>query len=763
MLHGPRLLLTAPSLDMVRPNTLTLLLAAMLCSTLAPLTCQAQSAPAARSFVDLDDTSDAASDNAAASKAGGGASPAIQQQCLRGLNPTGNSASVMLKAQMGSYRIFNPDTNAFDTVNLRSYNGCPTGPTISVKHGATLNVTLNNALPADPEATCASVADHTTPHCFNHTNLHTHGLHVSPSGSSDNVLLSVPPGATQKYAYQLPSNHPSGTFWYHAHLHGSTAIDVSSGMAGVLIVRGTRAARAGVADGSADIDTILTRAGGKQPMREHVMLFQQIEYGCFDSPTSDVPLVDPLTHQWTCPKGAVGEIRGYDKQLTFAADPRPAHIGQFNTTWAISGRYTQINGEVQPVYPSATSFIPAGEVRRWRMVHGGNRDTINVKIVRANLAALGQADSPSVTQAQVDKAAGSFTALLGRNKSALGQTTTLDAVCGGETVKQLEFAEDGLTMQSMIEKDVNTLNPGYRSDVLVAFPSPGLYCILDEAGQAAATISFRPKSGAVKDRRLLGIARVGQGVTIPSTTLGSHSKYWQYIRNQLVEANPALPEPAKTDLASLDLRAFAPRIPVDVTPDNQVSVTFDVTPNAANPGAFRFVINGETYDPSLIPFKGVLGNVDQWIINATAAGGHVFHIHVNPFRVMDIRNPAGNSIFDPSGGCTAAELATGDTEYCGMKDVIRDTFFVKPGYKLVMRTAYQDFTGEFVMHCHILDHEDQGMMANVAVVSPATALLQRMTDPIASTSRQALRWVEARDGKKQRELDAALSSICSAN
>jgi L-ascorbate oxidase len=80
-----------------------------------------------------------------------------------------------------------------------------------------------------------------------------------------------------------------------------------------------------------------------------------------------------------------------------------------------------------------------------------------------------------------------------------------------------------------------------------------------------------------------------------------------------------------------------------------------------------------------------------------------------------------------------------------------------------MRTAYQDFTGEFVMHCHILDHEDQGMMANVAVVSPATALLQRMTDPIALTSRQALRWVEARDGKKQRELDAALSSICSAN
>nr|WP_250475706.1 multicopper oxidase domain-containing protein [Caballeronia sp. GAFFF1] len=155
-----------------------------------------------------------------------------------------------------------------------------------------------------------------------------------------------------------------------------------------------------------------------------------------------------------------------------------------------------------------------------------------------------------------------------------------------------------------------------------------------------------------------------------------------------------------------------------------------MTQNAASPGAFRFVINGQTYDPSLVAFEGVLGNVDQWTINATAAGGHVFHIHVNPFRVVGIRNPAGNSIFDPSGGCTAAERATGDTEYCGMKDVIRDTFFVKPGYKRVMRTPCQHFTGEFVMHCHILDHEDQRMMANVAVVSPATALLQRMTDPM---------------------------------
>jgi L-ascorbate oxidase len=60
-------------------------------------------------------------------------------QCLAGLNPLGNSASVTLTAKMGQYSIYNPDTNSFDNVSMRSYNGCPTGPTITIKPGATLN------------------------------------------------------------------------------------------------------------------------------------------------------------------------------------------------------------------------------------------------------------------------------------------------------------------------------------------------------------------------------------------------------------------------------------------------------------------------------------------------------------------------------------------------------------------------------------------------------------------------------------------------
>ena len=48
----------------------------------------------------------------------------------------------------------------------------------------------------------------------------------------------------------------------------------------------------------------------------------------------------------------------------------------------------------------------------------------------------------------------------------------------------------------------------------------------------------------------------------------------------------------------------------------------------------------------------------------------------------------------------------------------KDTLWVKDGYTLTVRTRYQRYIGEFVLHCHILDHEDSGMMQNVAIVLP---------------------------------------------
>jgi hypothetical protein len=75
----------------------------------------------------------------------------------------------------------------------------------------------------------------------NSTNLHTHGLHVTPGLVApgvygdfvmDDPRLGVQPGQVRQHEYRIGLDHPPGAYWYHPHLHGSTAIQIGSGMAG---------------------------------------------------------------------------------------------------------------------------------------------------------------------------------------------------------------------------------------------------------------------------------------------------------------------------------------------------------------------------------------------------------------------------------------------------------------------------------------------------------------------------------------------------
>ncbi len=106
------------------------------------------------------------------------------------------------------------------TVNALTYNGSLPGPTLFVHPGDTIAVTLANQL-NDP------------------TNLHTHGLHVSPEGSSDNVFRRIDAGTTADYRYEIPAGHPAGVFWYHPHHHGMAAEQVFGGLYGAIVVDDT--------------------------------------------------------------------------------------------------------------------------------------------------------------------------------------------------------------------------------------------------------------------------------------------------------------------------------------------------------------------------------------------------------------------------------------------------------------------------------------------------------------------------------------------
>ncbi|MFB9435735.1 multicopper oxidase family protein [Streptomyces showdoensis] len=133
----------------------------------------------------------------------------------------------------------------YGPVSTRTYNGALPGPTLRVRAGDTLRLTHVNGLPPNPP----HIRDSHAPHHPNSFNLHTHGMHVSPSGDADNVLREFAPRSDDEVAagaaepryvttIDVPADHPAGTYWYHPHLHGSTAEQIVGGMAGVIVVEG---------------------------------------------------------------------------------------------------------------------------------------------------------------------------------------------------------------------------------------------------------------------------------------------------------------------------------------------------------------------------------------------------------------------------------------------------------------------------------------------------------------------------------------------
>jgi FtsP/CotA-like multicopper oxidase with cupredoxin domain len=132
-------------------------------------------------------------------------------------------------------------------------------PTLKVSPGQLLKIKLRNQNPyGEP------------------TNLHTHGLHVSPKNPGDNVFVNLPTGGEKQYSYPIPEDHIPGLHWYHPHRHHYTQTQVAAGQGGAIIVKG----------GLDDLPSI-------RPLRDRIMIYQSIEYDAqgrpFRTPSSSNP------------------------------------------------------------------------------------------------------------------------------------------------------------------------------------------------------------------------------------------------------------------------------------------------------------------------------------------------------------------------------------------------------------------------------------------------------------------------------------------
>lgn len=197
----------------------------------------------------------------------------------------------------------------------RTYNEALVGPTLRIRPGDTIKVTIQNDLPAsefdDPLCGPGSpTLDSNIPNSFSTTNFHVHGLHVSPNGIADNVLRDMEPDTSSLVEIEVPHDHPGGTNWYHPHRHGSASMQMFGGMMGALIIESELDKQAEVA---AAVDL--------------VMVLSELR----------------LTVQGTTPP-------------VFS-------IGAF--VGATPTSFITVNGQVNP-----TVRMRPGEVQRWRLVQG---------------------------------------------------------------------------------------------------------------------------------------------------------------------------------------------------------------------------------------------------------------------------------------------------------------------------------------------------------------------------------------------------------
>jgi FtsP/CotA-like multicopper oxidase with cupredoxin domain len=189
---------------------------------------------------------------------------------------------------------------------LLGYNGTSPGPTLRVHPGDELAVRLRN-------------------HLDQPTNLHTHGLRVSPQGNSDNPFLTVEPGRSFDYLIRIPADHPTGTYWYHPHFHGMVADQVFGGLFGALLVEPPKQ--------GPDLSTV----------EDRVLLISDI----------------------TMEHGRVARAGGMDKMM------------------GRQGRLVLVNGQHRPTIPAAP-----GAPQRWRIVNACATRVLALKLQGHELAQI---------------------------------------------------------------------------------------------------------------------------------------------------------------------------------------------------------------------------------------------------------------------------------------------------------------------------------------------------------------------------------------
>ncbi|HEU0315851.1 MAG TPA: multicopper oxidase domain-containing protein, partial [Solirubrobacteraceae bacterium] len=252
------------------------------------------------------------------------------------------------------------------------------------------------------------------------------------------------------------------------------------------------------------------------------------------------------------------------------------------------------------------------------------------------------------------------------------------------------LAEDGNTLRWMRPTRDLMIGPGSRREILVRGGAPGRYAMT-----------------------ALPFAQFPGGDHPDLTSKGGGPTPNQIVLTVVSAGRPAADRLPRGPLgAPVDLRARHV--------DRRRTITFSETPLAMNMGT-AFKINGRTFDANHIAVTMKLGSVEEWRLENTSSEWHTFHIHVNPFQVVSVdgRSP-GYVDYEDNVAMPPCHIVPNPPNPA-------DPACASPSV-VVIRMRPTDFTGKFVFHCHVTNHEDRGMMAAVQVVRrPSPAQLRAST------------------------------------
>ncbi len=567
-----------------------------------------------------------------------------------------------------------------------------------------------------------TMAEPNIPHDFNVTNMHTHGWHVSPTDNSDNVLIAIPPRSEQdeftidhiyNQTINLPKDHVAGTFWYHPHKHGSTTIQVGSGMAGALIVVDDKKGLGAIPAINSAVD--------------NTFVLQQVGYG-----------TDGLIEDYT-----------NLQQKPFSELNRP----------------TLLNGQV---FPKITT--KKNEVQRWRFIHAG----ITVGIAPTLVSKLPDCakevtneNSPLLNPISGGSGDASYYGIHNLDVIALDGLPT-----GNSFSTPSVTLSPGYRSDALIKFDFAEVNQTYylvdANRTACNAPQTGETDYWNSARFVLAQVDVQ--SGDAQSTAMPTAAQLQQarddysypGGPIESLSINQMTAKTNYVHfaAETLAHNKSNPGDALSYWCPRDGGNCEPCNDQNVTANGNQCSTYDeyqaspekndfwyidANGNKESVGIYMvcklFDENGDTQIPG--PQVGPYGKcmtfnskdefvnhlkldtASAWYVSSQGSKAtHVFHIHVNPFQVArtlvesnytPVNNSADNLVWKDT--LTAPSINVG---YNSAKDKLvlnpgdsEEPLTTSATAQLLSR--YTVFPGAFVQHCHVLNHEDQGMMQIVEV------------------------------------------------